>query len=184
MPFRRFLRPLLWLGLWLGPGLPTACSDPTEQAAIAALGPEPAGARPGPLHRPGQPCVTCHGASGAAEPAFALAGTIYREKGKLQPLADVDVLVVDGAGRTLSARSNCAGNFWMDARQLPLVPPLWVTLRHGQMTIDMESPFFREGSCAACHSEPLGPTSAGAIYMTDDPEKALLLPETTCSNAP
>jgi mono/diheme cytochrome c family protein len=167
-----------WLFLALGV---IACGDPIEDAAVSALGPEPAGQSPGPFHRPGQPCVTCHGPSGAAKSAFAFAGTVYREKGKTQPLGDVDIVVTDATGRTVTTRSNCAGNFFVGPDQATLTPPWWVTMRHGTLTIDMESPVYREGSCATCHRDPAGPASAGAVYMTDEPEKAQQLPTTTCA---
>jgi hypothetical protein len=36
------------------------------------------------------------------------------------------------------------------------------------MTLDMESPIYRDGSCAACHTDPLGPASAGHIFLLAD----------------
>jgi hypothetical protein len=69
------------------------------------------------------------------------------------------------------------------AGETTLTLPFWVTMRHGALTIDMESPVYREGSCATCHTEPAGPASAGAVYMTDEPDEAAMLPITTCQNA-
>ncbi len=44
-----------------------ACGgDPVHDEEVAALGPEPGGGAPGPEHRPGQPCLVCHGGSGPA----------------------------------------------------------------------------------------------------------------------
>ena len=33
------------------------------------------------------------------------------------------------------------------------------------MPIRMTSPIFRDGSCSDCHSDPLGPSSSGHIYL-------------------
>lgn len=146
----------------------SGCGDPVRDALADSLGPEMPGVRPGPDHRPGQPCLACHVDGGRAKPAFAIAGTTYRAKGAPDPLGHVDVTMVDSAGKTLRARSNCAGNFYLPPAEFSLREPFWVTMDFGGETIDMESPVFREGSCATCHSEPLGPTSAGAVFMSDD----------------
>ena len=51
--------------------------DPVHDEQVAALGPEPAGESPGPLHRPGQPCLVCHGGLGPAHQSFSVAGTVF-----------------------------------------------------------------------------------------------------------
>jgi mono/diheme cytochrome c family protein len=158
----------------------SACGDPVADAAVAALGSEAPGVPPGPEHRPGQPCVVCHGASGVARPAFSLAGTIYRMKGEAAVLADAEVVITDGSGRSHTARSNCAGNFYVQPSEFSPVAPTWVTVKFAGQSIQMESPIFREGSCAACHGERLGPQSAGAVFLTDEPQVAAQLPGTTC----
>jgi hypothetical protein len=157
-----------------------ACGDPVQDAAVAALGGESAGVPVGPNHRPGQPCNVCHTPGGVGKPAFTVAGTIYREKGRPAVLGNVDVLLTDATGRSKTLRSNCAGNFYVEAEQFTPQSPFWVSLAYAGQRIDMESPIFREGSCAGCHSEPASPRSAGAVFMTDEPEKAALFPSSPC----
>lgn len=154
------------------------CGDPVVDTLVASLGPEADEVPAGPNHRPGQPCVACHRKEGAAQTVFALAGTIYREKGGAVPLAEVDVELTDARGRRVTARSNCAGNFFVYRANFVPSFPVWVTLRKGTHAIDMESPIYREGSCASCHTEPASPTSAGAVFLTDEPAKAQLFPAT------
>ena len=85
-------------GLFLCTMLFAACFDPVHDDAVEALGPEKRGVRPGPNHRPGQPCLTCHGDQGPAEPEFALAGTIYLARGVLEPVSGVSVHLTDAVG--------------------------------------------------------------------------------------
>jgi hypothetical protein len=154
--------------------------DPELASQVAALGPETAGIAPGPNHRPGQPCLVCHRDGGAAQPTFAMAGTIYRQKGVAQTIGNVDVELTDPTGRTITARSNCAGNFYIAPADFPLAYPVWVALRSGAHSIEMESPIYREGSCATCHGNQVGPTSAGPAYLTDEPDKVQMFPLTPC----
>jgi hypothetical protein len=117
----------------------------------------------GPLHRPGQPCLVCHDSGEAS--AFTVAGTVYAREGSETPLNGVTVRLIDAEDRRFEAVTNCAGNFFVRPSQFVPRYPLWITLAVGAQTIDMESPAFREGSCAACHAEPKGPASAGQVYF-------------------
>src|SRR5256885_548947 len=153
LPYRRFsvaepyprsrliaMCPWKWtaLGLALCVLLAAApCQDPTVESAIAALGPEDRGVSPGPLHRPGQPCVLCHGDGGTAR-TFVVAGTIYRDKGRPTVAPGAKVLFLDADGHGFTAEANCAGNFYVEPRQWAPRFPLWVTLPAGNYTIDME----------------------------------------------
>jgi hypothetical protein len=156
------------------------CGDPVRDAIADSLGGEAAGVRPGPDHRPGQPCLVCHSDGARANPAFSLAGTIYRAKDDLTPLGGAEVRVTDSAGKLTRLRSNCAGNFYLLASHSAPAGPLWVTLAYGDYTIDMETPVYREGSCAACHTGSVGPLSAGPVFMTDEPEEAAILAGESC----
>jgi hypothetical protein len=149
--------------------LALGCDDPVRARAIAALGPEAPGVRPGPLHRPGQPCLLCHDPSGDRDPAFSVAGTVYRESDERQPLNVVTVHLVDADGRAFSAPTNCAGNFFVSPDEYTPRYPLWTTLQAEDQTIDMESPIYRDGSCASCHTDPKSPTSAGHVFLLDQP---------------
>jgi hypothetical protein len=159
----RALLTLALLGLLLG-----ACGDPVRDRAIDELGPEVPGVPEGPLHRAGQPCVLCHSDAGGEEP-FSLAGTVYIDAASATPIDGVEVHIVDSSGRKFSTITNCAGNFM--ARPSDYSPnfPCWVSLRSGNVFREMDSPIYREGSCAACHREPRGPSSAGRVFLIDDP---------------
>ena len=145
--------------------LAAGCADPTQEARIAALGPEDPLLRPGPLHRPGQPCLVCH--DGGAASLFSAGGTIYRDRQGATPAADATVLLVDAAHTAIAVKTNCAGNFFVPARSFAPTMPLWASLRLGEERIDMESPMHKDGDCAACHGDPAGPTSAGPVFVFD-----------------
>jgi hypothetical protein len=149
-----------------------ACADPVREQAIAALGPEEDGVPPGPLHRPGQPCLLCHDSLGDHGPRFSVAGTVYARADGRVSLNKVTVHLIDSSGQKFDALTNCAGNFYVSPSELTVQYPLWVTLAVGDKTLDMESPSFREGSCAACHSQPKGSASAGQVYflLDEDPD--------------
>jgi hypothetical protein len=143
-----------------------ACTDPVRQQAIAALGGEAPGVEPGPLHRPGQPCLVCH--DGGEVSSFSVAGTVYARAGGTMPVAKVTVELLDADARLWKAVTNCAGNFFVRPDQFQPRYPLWVTLAVGEERLDMESPVFRDGSCASCHGDPKGPASAGHAYFLLD----------------
>lgn len=100
----------------------TGCDDPVRAAQLAALGPEAPGVPPGPLHRPNQPCLVCHGEDGHAT-RLTVAGTVFRDPTALDPVAGAEVLLVDAACRTHRAATNCAGNFFVrPADYTPTMP--------------------------------------------------------------
>jgi hypothetical protein len=146
----------------------SSCADPMREEATAALGGEQPGVRPGPSHRPGQPCLLCHDDSGEASP-FTLAGTVYVDPNTDKPVSGVSVIVLDALGAVYTATTNCAGNFYVTPNQFRPRYPIWIDMRAGAVHRSMESPSYREGSCAACHWEPRGPSSAGRVYLIDDP---------------
>jgi hypothetical protein len=151
--------------------------DPVRDEAVAALGPEQEGVPPGPLHRPGQPCVLCHSPAGGAT-ALSLGGTVYRRNDATDGFGGAEVLLVDGAGAKFRARTNCVGNFFVTPEQYTPTFPVWVTIRYGDTATDMKSMIHRDGSCASCHSDPASPTSAGHVFVTSDP--IVVLAPTPC----
>lgn len=153
---------LLIAALW-------SCADPARDRAIEALGPEAPGVKEGPLHRPGQPCLLCHDDAGNAPP-FSVAGTVYIEADSLRPIEDVTVSLIDALGGTFSATTNCAGNFFVRPREYSLEGPIWINMQREQVFREMDTPVYRDGSCAGCHGDPIGPASAGHVFLIDDPE--------------
>jgi hypothetical protein len=142
-------------------------SDPVEDAQRAALGPEDPNVPEGPLHRAGQPCAVCHKEDGEA-PAFAFAGTVYRDPVEALAVPDATVVLTDAAGHTFMTTTNCVGNFYVRPSEFQPTPPVWTSVQKIDFPWTMESPIHREASCAACHYDPAGPATAGHIFVTDD----------------
>ena len=156
-----------------------ACADPVYDDAIAKLGGEAAGVRPGPLHRPGQPCVLCHSSRGG-QSEFSLAGTVYVDAASPTPIEDVNVRVVDSQNRKFVAQTNCAGNFFVTPKQFAPDFPIWIGLDRGDIFRDMDTPVYREASCAGCHSDPESLSSAGHVFLIEDLVEEPLLPASRC----
>jgi hypothetical protein len=150
--------------------LAAGCGDPVRDDAIAALGGEAPGVKPGPLHRPGQPCVLCHGGSGPGESVFSIAGTVYENPADKIALPNALVKLIDSQGKTYDAATNCAGNFFVMETDYQPAFPVWVKLVFGQagagpLEVKMGSAIYREGSCGKCHTDPVGRESVGHVYF-------------------
>jgi hypothetical protein len=127
-----------------------SCLDPVHSDAVDALGPEAAGVPEGPTHRPGQPCLTCHGGNGPG-PDFAVAGTVYETRNGTTPLPNATVVLHDSAGTTRSTLTNSVGNFYLTAGQWTPAYPMFAELDVGDITKKMETRIGRNGGCAECH---------------------------------
>lgn len=155
-----------WMGLGLAAiGTTAACGDPTHDAQVQALGAEAPGVSPGPNHRPGQPCVLCHGEAGPATPIFSIAGTVYAVQGQKAPAVAAAVLIEDVAGVAFNATTNEVGNFYITPDQWSPTFPTKVTVMLGPNTQLMTSHVGRDGSCAACHVDPASTTSPGPVFV-------------------
>jgi hypothetical protein len=144
------------------------CNDPVRNSAIEALGGEAPGVPPGPLHRPGQPCLVCHGGEGPAESEFTLAGTVYQKATGTKPLHDARIRFIDSAGSEYVVVSNCGGNFWASAANFRPLWPVWTKVEYEAESVEMTSAIYREGSCGACHRDTATPSSAAHVYLADD----------------
>ncbi len=142
-----------------------ACVDETHEEAVKALGGEDPSVPPGPLHRPGQPCVTCHGGSGPASQQFSIGGTVYANQGQGAPAVNATVSIEDITGTLQTVQTNEAGNFYITVQQWQPNDPLLPQVTLGQTTQTMSTHVGRDGSCADCHAKTPGPTSVGPIYM-------------------
>jgi hypothetical protein len=149
----------------------TCSLDPTHDEAIADLGPEAPGVPPGPLHRPGQPCLVCHDGS-TASPAMSVGGTVTAVLGSSSPLGGAAVELTAENGSTWTATTNAAGNFFVEASAWAPVYPLRAAVAFGGLTSTMSTLIGRDGSCAACHVDPPSRISAGVVFLA--PSQALL----------
>lgn len=145
------------------------CRDPVLQAKEEALGPDPGPYEEGPLHRAGFPCTHCHAKGGSADPELDLAGTIYADQNATEGLAGVTVRLFDSAGRQQTTTTNEVGTFMLEEGALELAFPLWVRIELGDEVRSMQTPIFRERSCAACHRSPTGPNRRWGVFLRDLP---------------
>ena len=159
-------RLLVILGLALAVG---GCRDPVLEAKADALEPEPGPYDNGPLHRAGFPCTYCHAKGGRASPEFDLAGTIYADQNATEGLAGVTVRLFETSGRQQTATTNEVGTFLLEPGALELDFPLWVRIEFGDEVRSMQTPIFRERSCAACHRSPTGPDRRWPVFLRDLP---------------
>ena len=142
-----------------------ACQDAVHDQEVAALGSE--SGPTGPLHRPGQPCLVCHGGQGPAKQEFSVAGTVYENQGGGNPAEGAVVTIEDVTGRALSPTTNAAGNFYITKSDwVPSYPTMMsVTSSDGTVSDTMLTHVNRDGSCASCHTLKAGPTSPGPVYL-------------------
>jgi hypothetical protein len=145
------------------------CDDPVHDAEIAALGPEAAGVPPGPLHRPGQPCLVCHDGEGPAELVFGTAGTVFQDATDPFPLVSGLVKLTDQNMNVTTLETNCAGNFFVEAVDWTPTMPVHVEVLYGSSNIDMLSHMGKETSCAQCHTGVTTPSSVLQVYLNDTP---------------
>jgi mono/diheme cytochrome c family protein len=144
-----------------------SCVDEVHAQDVAALGPEASGVARGPLHRPGQPCLACHGGSGPASAQFSVGGTVYLTQGGDMPAPGTRVEIEDIDGEIWTVATNAAGNFFVTVADFaPHYPTqMQVTSSDGSITQQMLTHVGRDGSCADCHTPTAGPTSPGPVYL-------------------
>jgi hypothetical protein len=145
------------------------CEDPVHDDAVRALGGEDPRVPEGPLHRPGQPCLTCHGGSGPGEPEFSVAGTVYAGADDPRPSVGTTVEITDLNGNKFQAETNEAGNFYLETRRFGPLFPLRVALRRGDALSPMLSRIGRSGSCADCHVGFGSRSRMPAVYFREAP---------------
>jgi hypothetical protein len=144
-----------------------SCVDESHELQVQALGGEAPGVSPGPLHRPGQPCLVCHGSEGPSSHSFVMAGTVYATQGQTAPGVGVQVFLEDATGASVSINTNEAGNFYIPTGEWSPLFPVWVPkMTMGQSTpASMQTRIGRDGSCADCHTLTPSPTSPGPVWM-------------------
>ncbi len=146
-----------------------ASCDPVHQEAVDDLGPEQAGVPKGPTHRPGQPCLVCHGGSGPGSPTFSVAGTVFRTKAERTGAAGVLVILADADGVTKAFRTNEVGTFYVQDSQWAPRFPLRAVVRNGTTDLEMKTLINGDGSCGSCHRDPAAPDAVGHVYAEQQP---------------
>jgi len=162
---------------WITGGMPPAPCDPAATPADGGASPDAApdpfavparctsgtnwtgGLRESPLMQPGEPCVACHAKPGEA-PKLSFGGTVYPSAHEpsqcngangTSSAQGAEVVLVDAAGMTFTAKVNAAGNFYASART-PVTPPLKAKVvfmgRERVMIAAVPS-----GDCNACHTQ-------------------------------
>ncbi|HEX7669306.1 MAG TPA: hypothetical protein VF395_06985, partial [Polyangiaceae bacterium] len=142
-----------------------ACGDPTHDDAVSALGPEQTGVPKGPDHRPGQPCLACHGGDGPARLVMAFGGTVYAHEHAEDPAPNATVRVVGADRRTYETTTNCVGNFWIPAHEFEPLLPAGAAVTSGSTSRVMRTQMHRTGSCNECHSKAEDTTSPGRVWV-------------------
>jgi hypothetical protein len=149
------------LALFALAAIASSC-DPVHSAEVSALGGETPGVPHGPTHRPGQPCLLCHSGE------FSVAGTVFVTPDDRTAAVGVAVNLVDSQGNAFVASTNEAGNFFVRVEQYQPVYPMKVSIEYGGITAPMTANVGRNGSCASCHADPVGPSSPGHVYTPAD----------------
>ena len=147
--------------------LAAGCYDPVHLDAVATLGPETPGITPGPNHRAGQPCSTCHGSEGPAESELSIGGTLYRVRGETEPLVGGEVIVTDARGAARHVQSNEAGNFFIRKADWSPAFPLRVAIEADGVRREMISTIGRDGGCAICHRDAGDRSFMPGVFLRD-----------------
>ncbi len=145
-----------------------ASCDPVHSDAVDALGGEVAGVRTGPLHRPGQPCLQCHDGKVGDPGEFSVAGTIFQNETDLTPAVGVSVTLTSANGAAYTLTTNAAGNFYVTPTEFTPAYPMGALVTSGATIVRMSTLIGRDGSCAGCHHDPVGPSSPGHVFIPAD----------------
>lgn len=181
-----------------GAALSAGCGNPVPDAIIDALGPEDPSVPASDIHRPGQPCVLCHGPNRGAQPEMSVAGTIYGYAFDEQnagedpiPVEDVIIEISDSFGNSPpeEVKTNCAGNFYITKEQWNPSFPLRVAIRYpvpgdpDGARVSMGTRISRDGSCAGCHAnKPPNQGTPGWVFCTQrGPDSPVFEPPAECS---
>ena len=105
----------------------------------------------GPMMEPGQDCLDCH-AAGEGPPTWTFAGTVFgaEDAATSDGVRGVTVTVTDRNGKSVTVRSNEAGNFYSAEK---LTPPFRASMSRGGRVETMEDTF-EYGGCNTCHTWP------------------------------
>jgi len=155
------------------------CGNRAVDERIAVLGDEDPNVPPGEFHRPGQPCLLCHGEYLREEPVMSVGGTIYAVPTNTAderplPVKGVKVKLTDSFGDSHVTGTNCAGNFFIPESEWKPAFPLRAEIEYpvpGSLEttkrVVMSTRISRDGSCAGCHVGPPNQGSPGYVFCAE-----------------
>ena len=79
-------------------------------------------------------------------------------------MENAQIVLTDANQSSIVALTNAAGNFYLVRAQWDPTFPITVKIAVGDIGEGMHSEIGGSGSCADCHSDPVGPASAGHVY--------------------
>jgi hypothetical protein len=174
--------------------LASGCGNPAVDQQIAALPPEVAGVPPSEFHRPGQPCLLCHGPYGGASPQMSVAGTVFATPVPMgvqpTPVGEVVVTITDSFGDVHMKTTNCIGNFFITTDEWLPGFPLAAKIEYprvpgpGTTPTYMSTRIGRDGSCAGCHHGARGLDTPGVVFCVDAPSDPFPPPGKGCQGVP
>ncbi len=174
--------------------LAAGCGNPAIDQQIAALPPEVPGVPQSEFHRPGQPCLLCHGAYVGATPEMSVAGTVFGtpvEAGQdPTPVGNVTVTITDSFGVVQTKVTNCIGNFYITTDEWLPGFPLAAKIEYPSLSGTGTTPTYmntrigRDGSCAGCHFGARALDTPGVVYCVDAPADPFPPPGSSCQGVP
>ena len=170
----------------------SACGNPAIDVRVDALGEEKPGVPPGPFHRPGQPCLLCHGTYGGEGPLMSVAGTIYATPADETPVSGAKVTLVDAQGDVRTLTTNCIGNFYVEKATWDPLFPLHAEIEYPVPGVEgatkrvvMSTRISRDGGCAGCHTGTPNQGSPGWVYCAaSDSGLTFPTPDSSCEGVP
>jgi hypothetical protein len=136
------------------------CPSPANDDAKEKLGGECSDVPESDFHRPGQPCLVCHGEYDGAGPVMAMAGTVFATLGQATPVEGAEIILTDSNGTSPPnpVVSNCIGNFFIDSDDWTPAFPVHAEIicpnpddADDPRRLVMGTRIARDGSCAGCH---------------------------------
>jgi len=92
----------------------------------------------------------------------------FADPNDVTPANGVSVDLLDSQNRTFVATTNVAGNFFVRVEEWQPVYPMKVSITANGVTTNMTADVGRNGACASCHFDPVGPASPGHVYTSTD----------------
>jgi hypothetical protein len=153
-----------------------SCTDPVLDDLVDAQGNETEGIPKGEHHRAGQRCIVCHQEGGeASNSPFTVAGTVFAQPARQIGVEGVEIRMTDADTTKHTAKTNCAGNFFVKPSEWQPKFPILVEVAKNNVRRSMRSAIGREADCAKCHvpelppADPLSQVAHIYLFAADEP---------------